>query len=126
SANAVLGFAYLPGFQVEVNVFLPLAISFTNFILISYLVDVYQGRETPDPSFIRFGTYVAFFPHLIAGPIVRARELLHQFDQNPSFDVDLFIKGIDRFCTGFFLKVFIAYIIAVYVDMIYGHPSLQG
>ena len=108
------------------NIFLPLAISFTTFVLISYLIDVYREKETPDPSFIRFATYVFFFPHLIAGPIVRASELLRQCDNPPTFKTACFADGIHRFCTGFFLKVFIADIIAPYVDLIFSHQHYQG
>ncbi len=111
---------------VQFDIFLPLAISFTNFVLISYLIDIYRGKEKPDPSFLRFSTYVAFFPHLIAGPIVRASELLHQFDQNPPFEVQRLVQGIHRFCLGFFLKVFIADMIGIYANSIFGHPELQA
>lgn len=122
----VLGWLQVPAAPQHFDIFLPLAISFTNFVLISYLIDVYRGQEKPDPSFVRFATYVAFFPHLIAGPIVRASELLRQFDENPRFEKARLVQGIHRFCTGFFLKVFIADVIAVYVDFIFGHPQLQA
>jgi alginate O-acetyltransferase complex protein AlgI len=122
----ILRFCHIPAHAAHFDIFLPLAISFTNFVLISYLMDVYRGKEKPDPSFVRFAAYVAFFPHLIAGPIVRASELLHQFDQSSKFDMNLLAKGIHRFCTGFFLKVFIADLLAVYVDMIFGQPHLQA
>jgi alginate O-acetyltransferase complex protein AlgI len=126
TVDAILQAFRLPAPHAHFDIFLPLAISFTNFVLISYLIDVYRGKETPDRSFIRFATYVAFFPHLIAGPIVRASELLHQFDQNPKFRPEQLAQGIHRFCTGFFLKVFVADILAVYVDMIFNNPDLQA
>ena len=110
----------------EVHVILPLAISFTSFVLISYLVDVYRGQEKPDPSFIRFASYVAFFPHLIAGPIVRASELLAQIDICPDFRWPGFVNGIHRFLAGYALKVFIADSIANYVNMVYNTPSLYA
>ncbi len=124
--DALLAFCHLPAPHAHFDVFMPLAISFTNFVLISYLVDIYRGDEKPDPSFVRFASYVAFFPHLIAGPIVRAKELLHQFDSAPIFDHKRFVEGIHRFANGFFIKVFIADILAIYVDNIYGHPHLQA
>jgi len=126
TSEAMLRFCHLPVHPAHFDIFLPLAISFTNFVLISYLIDVYRGKETPDPSFVRFATYVAFFPHLIAGPIVRASELLHQFDHAPKFEMDRLAQGIHRFCTGFFLKIFVADLLAVYVDMIFGQPHLQA
>jgi alginate O-acetyltransferase complex protein AlgI len=124
--DSLLNLMHLPAFQMEFHVFLPLAISFTNFILISYLVDVNRGEEKPDKSFIRFATYVAFFPHLIAGPIVRAKELLHQFDNSPVFSSKQMVQGIHKFFSGFALKVLIADIIAPSVNLIYSDPSLQG
>lgn len=126
TSEQILRFLHLPATHQHFDIFLPLAISFTNFVLISYLIDVYRGTEKPDHSFVRFATYVAFFPHLIAGPIVRASELLHQFDRNPKFEMERFVQGLHRFCLGFFLKVFVADIIAVYVDLIFGHPELQA
>ena len=126
SFEAILSFMHLPAFHLEVNIFLPLAISFTNFILISYLVDVYRGSEKPDPSFVRFATYVGFFPHLIAGPIVRASELLRQFDSFPKFKTEQFVQGVHKFLTGLAMKVFIADLVASYVNIIYGDPALHG
>jgi len=126
TGESLLRFCHVPIHPVHFDIFLPLAISFTNFVLISYLIDVYRGTEKPDPSFIRFATYVAFFPHLIAGPIVRASELLHQFDHHPRFETERLAQGIHRFCIGFFLKIFVADLLAVYVDMIFGQPHLQA
>jgi len=126
TADQLFGLLHLPAPHAHFDIFLPLAISFTNFVLISYLIDVYRGNEKPHGSFLKFAAYVAFFPHLIAGPIVRASELLHQFDHYPQFNLDRFAQGIHRFCTGFFLKVFVADLLAVYVDMIFGHPELQA
>ena len=126
SATELLKTLHLPTAPLHFEIVLPLAISFTTFILIGYLIDVYRGQETPYRSFVRFATYIAFFPHLIAGPIVRASELLRQFDTLPEFRWENVARGVHRFCNGFFLKVFIADVIAVYVDMIYGNPSLQA
>lgn len=116
----------LPAFHMEFHVFLPLAISFTNFILISYLVDIYRGNEKGDHSFTRFATYVAFFPHLIAGPIVRAKELLHQFERSPQFDIEQFTNGIHKFLAGLAIKVFVADMMAPFVNTVYSNPALQG
>lgn len=118
------------GTHWQFDIFLPLAISFTNFILISYLVDVYRGNETPDPSFTRFAAYVSFFPHLIAGPIVRASELLRQFDQQvifgSRFNLETFVKGLHRFIYGFAIKVLVADLVATYVNGIFGDPSTHN
>lgn len=112
--------------HLEISLFLPLAISFTNFILISYLVDVYRGDERQEQGFMRFATYVAFFPHLIAGPIVRAKELLHQLENSPQFNPQKLMNGIKLFLLGLGLKLYVADIAAPYVNMIYSTPHLQG
>ncbi len=125
TVNGVVGMSGSEPFMVEVNIFLPLAISFTNFILIAYLVDVYRGDEKP-PGFINFSTYVAFFPHLIAGPIVRASELCHQFLTNPQFDSKRITEGMHKFLQGLTIKIFVADLVAKYVNTIYGDPALQG
>jgi len=123
--NNFLGMMHSPQLDIHLTLFLPLAISFTNFILISYLVDVYRGKETPDPSFTRFAAYVVFFPHLIAGPIVRASELLHQFDQKPKFSIDQTVQGIHKFMFGLGLKLLVADVIAVYVNPAFAEPGVQ-
>lgn len=123
SFESILAWFHLPSAHLEVHVFLPLAISFTNFILISYLVDVYRGEEKPSQSFIPFATYVAFFPHLIAGPIVRAKELLSQMEIPKVFQQETLAKGIQLFLAGLFLKMGIADAVAPYVNEVYAHSD---
>lgn len=125
SLNSILTYFAMPPLGWECHPFLPLAISFTNFILISYLVDIYRGTEKPD-GFLRFSTYVAFFPHLIAGPIVRSSELLHQLDRPIHFRAETFVSGIHKFLYGLSIKLFIADQLAPYVNLIYGDTRLQG
>ena len=99
--NDVLGFNNL------VNIVLPIGISFFTFQAISYLVDVYRGTVSASSSFINFGTYLTFFPQLIAGPIVRYETVNKELiDRKES--VDDASRGITRFCVGLFKKVVIA------------------
>ena len=95
------------GFNNLVNIVLPIGISFFTFQAISYLIDVYRGDVKASKSFINFGTYLTFFPQLIAGPIVRYEtvngELIHRKE-----NVDDASRGITRFCVGLFKKVVIA------------------
>jgi alginate O-acetyltransferase complex protein AlgI len=58
------------------NWFVPIGISFYSFSGISYMVDVHRGSSAPEPSFIRYALFTSFFPHLVAGPILRANEFL--------------------------------------------------
>lgn len=99
--NDVLGFNNL------VNIILPIGISFFTFQAISYLVDVYRGTVSASSSFINFGTYLTFFPQLIAGPIVRYETVNKELiDRKES--IDDASRGITRFCVGLFKKVVIA------------------
>src|SRR5205814_6471102 len=74
SADNVVGTSWIT------NVVLPVGISFYTFMAISYVVDTYRGELVP-ASLARFAVFQAFFPHLVAGPIVRASELLPQLEE---------------------------------------------
>ena len=99
--NDVLGFNNL------VNIVLPIGISFFTFQAISYLIDVYRGDVKASKSFINFGTYLTFFPQLIAGPIVRYETVNEELIDRKE-NVDDASRGITRFCVGLFKKVVIA------------------
>lgn len=99
--NDVLGFNNL------VNIVLPIGISFFTFQAISYLVDVYRGDVEASKSFINFGTYLTFFPQLIAGPIVRYETVNKELIDRKE-NIDDASRGITRFCVGLFKKVVIA------------------
>jgi len=101
---------------------LPLGISFYVFEMISYLVDVYRG----DPgarSFPEFALYVSYFPHLIAGPIVRASELLPQLHEERRFDAERVSEGMFIMLTGFVKKVVLADNLAILADAVFNTPS---
>lgn len=66
------------------NIFLPVGISFFTFQSISYVIDVYRGRIQPLGRWIDYVFYVSFFPQLVAGPIVRARDFIPQMYKNPT------------------------------------------
>jgi alginate O-acetyltransferase complex protein AlgI len=106
-----------------VNVTLPVGISFYSFMAISYVVDTYRGELEP-ASFARFAVFQAFFPHLVAGPIVRARELLPQLEapRNPRrVNVG---RAYVLIMTGLFLKVVIANHLATHiVDDVFAAPD---
>jgi alginate O-acetyltransferase complex protein AlgI len=105
------------------SIVLPVGISFYTFMAISYVVDVYR-RETEPVRLSLFATYLAFFPHLVAGPIVRPSELIPQFltPRNPR-RVDL-SRACFLIATGVFKKVVIAnYLAANIVDEVFGAPG---
>lgn len=105
------------------SVFLPIGISFYSFTAISYCIDTYRGQIEPEAHPGLFALYLSFFPKLISGPIERGANLLPQFHRSSPFDVGLFYSGIQLFCRGLFKKVVIADRMAMYVNMVYGHPQ---
>lgn len=105
---------------------LPIGISFFTFQKISYLVDVYRGTSKPLKHFHNYLLFVAFFPQLIAGPIVRFREIADQIvDRAASSHVDNRINGFFRFGIGLAKKVLIADVLAVQADLYFtADPAL--
>jgi alginate O-acetyltransferase complex protein AlgI len=105
------------------SIILPVGISFFTFMAISYIVDIYR-RELEPASLGKFGAYLSFFPHLVAGPIVRGSELLPQLDtpRDPR-RVDT-SRAFYLIATGLFKKVVIANYLATHVvDQVFGAPN---
>ena len=98
------------------DIILPLGISFYTFQTISYTIDVYRGHTEPVPDFVVYTTYVTFFPQLIAGPVLRASEVIGQLQAMPTPKVEDIIEGLRRITLGLFLKVGLADNIAPLVD----------
>lgn len=118
-ANNAIGFMNMLGFEIDpifLNIILPLGISFYTFQTISYSVDVYRGFIKPERNFFLYASYVTFFPQLVAGPVLRASEVIHQLSKRTSFSIQLFISGAKRIIYGLFLKVVLADNIAPLVD----------
>lgn len=89
------------------NLTLPIGISFYTFQMMSYVIDVYRGDADAQKNFVSFGAYVALFPQLVAGPIVRYTTIADQLD-NRRENTDMFAYGIKRFVTGLAKKVLLA------------------
>jgi alginate O-acetyltransferase complex protein AlgI len=106
------------------KVILPIGISFHTFQSMSYTIDAYKGVIPTERSFVRFLTFVSFFPQLVAGPIERAHNLLPQLQQTPRITRQDLTDGLSLFLVGFFKKVALADYLAQYVDPVYGNPSL--
>jgi alginate O-acetyltransferase complex protein AlgI len=124
-AENVSGAARLLGLELGMpafNILLPLGISFYTFHNISYTVDVYRRFIRPERDFVLFGCYVGFFPQLVAGPILRAGEVIYQLDRRPKFDLGDIGIGIKRILIGLFLKVVLADNINVLVDTGFASP----
>lgn len=109
------------------TVLLPVGISFYTFQTLSYTIDVYRGRFEPTRDFVRFACFVMFFPQLVAGPIVRATELLPQLKRPPALGVGGASQGLFWIGVGLFKKVVIAdYLSVNLVDRVFGNPSLYS
>ena len=103
----------------SINIILPLGISFYTFQVISYLVDVMNGRSSPCKNVLPFASYVCFFPQLIAGPIERAKSLIPQFEKPKEFSYYDASLGCRTILIGLFKKVAIADQCAIHVDRIF-------
>ncbi len=110
--------------DVTVRVILPLGISFHTFQGISYTLDVYRGKIAAVRSFVDFALFVAFFPQLVAGPIVRAVDFLPQMETPPPVSSSQVVDGLHWFLLGLFKKVFLADRLAQYVDGVFSHPHM--
>jgi alginate O-acetyltransferase complex protein AlgI len=93
---------------VTVRVLLPVGISFYTFVTMSYVIDVYRREITPTRDLLDFAVFVAFFPHLVAGPILRASTLLAQIDAPRRISRDQMRDGAWLIAWGYFQKVFVA------------------
>lgn len=107
------GFSYL----------LPVGISFYTFQSMSYTIDFYRGKINRERSFVRFATFVSFFPQLVAGPIERSQNLLPQFERFPKVSVQNLTDGLSLFVVGLFKKLALANYLSFYVERVYENPS---
>lgn len=110
----------------HLDIILPLGISFYTFETTSYTVDVYRKHIKAEKDFLTYATFLVYFPHLIAGPVLRAADILHQLEIKKKFDWQYLSKGFSRVLEGLFLKVVLADNISPWVDAAFGQsiPTL--
>lgn len=121
---AAMGLAYQ---APALDIILPLGISFFTFQTLSYTLDVYFGRMRPWHSFLDYALYVSFFPQLVAGPIVRAKEFLPQLAQAKRSSAPLLGWGAVLLTIGLFEKTVLADdLLAPLADAAYGAPGISG
>lgn len=101
------------------DISLPLGISFFTFQAMSYSIDVYRGVVPPNRSFTGFAAYIAMFPQLVAGPIVRYADIAAQLASR-AVTTERFASGVRRFIFGLAKKVLIANQVAAFVDTVFG------
>ncbi len=114
------------GFQppdLLLRITLPIGISFFTFESMSYVIDVYRRELPPHPSYVEYLTFVAFFPHLVAGPIVRPRDLLPQLGSRARFDAELASRALLLITLGLFKKLAIGDYLGInLVDRVFDSP----
>jgi D-alanyl-lipoteichoic acid acyltransferase DltB (MBOAT superfamily) len=104
------------------SIFLPVGISFYTFESISYVIDVYRGDCEPAETFLEYSFFLVYFPHSVAGPIVRARDLLPQIRKMPLATPRAVSEGLGRIVLGLVKKALIADYVGAYSDLVFSHP----
>ena len=109
------------------DIFLPVGISFFTFQSLSYTIDLYRKEIEPLTSFLDYAFFVSFFPQLVAGPIVRARDFIPQIRRPLFVSAEMFGSGIFLIMSGLFKKAVISdYISVNYVERIFDNPTLYS
>ncbi|MEL7453337.1 MAG: MBOAT family O-acyltransferase, partial [Pseudomonadota bacterium] len=126
SARAMLSTVGVDPGWTALNILLPVGISFYVFQAISYIVDVARGDLAPEQRLRRVALYIAFFPQLVAGPIVRAASFFPQMEREKTLSSALFFAGLRAFLLGFAYKAGIADNLAQFVDPVYGNALVPG
>lgn len=119
-------FASISGSHFDaLDIILPAGISFFTFRSISYLVDIYRGQLKPCENFLDYFFFLTFFPPLLAGPVVRAKDMLPQIQRPPRVTKAIVSEGLFLIILGLIKKVIVAdYISGNFVDRIFENPSL--
>lgn len=127
NTNAVMAMAGLPQWGFQSSIALPIGISFYTFHSLSYCIDVYRGNVQPTRSWRDYLLYVAFFPQLVAGPIVRWTTMGHQIETPRLLRPDYLGLGVALMVVGLFQKVVLADgIFAPVADAHFAHASLES
>ena len=104
------------------SILLPVGLSFHTFQAMSYTIEVYRGHQKAEKHFGIYSLYVMFYPQLVAGPIERPQNILHQFREKYDFDYNRVTSGLRLMAWGLFKKVVIADRLAIVVDTVYSNP----
>ncbi len=105
------------------DIILPVGISFYTFQSLSYTIDVHRGKLKAEHDFIRLALYIAFFPQLVAGPIVKAGDFIPQLYEDRRISLKNIELGVQFFAFGLFKKIVLADNISVFVDAVHQAPG---
>jgi alginate O-acetyltransferase complex protein AlgI len=126
SLGQVLHSAGLQASLPTLSVLLPIGISFYTFEAINYTVDVYRRRIPAEKDLAHFMLFILFFPHLVAGPIVRARDFLPQIRRPKRWSWPRLQLGVQFFLLGLLKKLAVADRMALYADPVFANPEAYG
>ena len=107
----------------SLKLILPIGLSFHTFQSLSYVIEVYRGRQKVERNFGIYALYVMFYPQLVAGPIERPQNLLHQFYEKHEFEYKRIISGLQLMVWGMFKKVVIADRLSFFVDTVFNNVT---
>jgi D-alanyl-lipoteichoic acid acyltransferase DltB (MBOAT superfamily) len=107
----------------SLQLLLPIGLSFHTFQSLSYVIEVYRKKQKAEKHFGIYALYVMFYPQLVAGPIERPQNLLHQFYEEHQFNIEEIFEAGKRIGWGLFKKIVIADRLAFYVNKAYENPS---
>jgi alginate O-acetyltransferase complex protein AlgI len=107
----------------HLGLILPIGLSFHTFQAMSYTIEVYRGHQKAERNFITYSLYVMFYPQLVAGPIERPQNLIHQFYEKHEFEYERIVEGLKMMLWGFFMKLVIADRLAIYVNAVYNNSA---
>ncbi len=126
NVNALSNYFSIPIHFPVLNFLLPIGLSFHTFQAMSYTIEVYRGKQKAERNFGIYSLYVMFYPQLVAGPIERPQNLIHQFYEKHVWDTARVKLGLLQMMQGFFKKVVIADRLAMVVDPAYANLSNQS
>ncbi|MEI7801603.1 MAG: MBOAT family protein, partial [Bacteroidota bacterium] len=117
--NTFSSVAQLFNYHVPAHVYtiiLPIGLSFHTFQSMAYVIEVYRGNQKAEKNFGIYSLYVMFYPQLVAGPIERPQNLIHQFYEAHDFNYQNVSEGLKQMAWGFFKKLVVADRLAIYVN----------
>lgn len=105
------------------SILLPIGLSFHTFQAMSYTIEVYRGNQKAEKHFGIYALYVMYYPQLVAGPIERPQNVLHQFHEVHNFDYDRTMDGLRQMMWGFYKKLVVADRLAIYANEVFNNAQ---
>ena len=124
--DSVVSLAHFIGWNYPIGslkILLPIGLSFHTFQAMSYTIEVYRGHQKAERNLGIYALYVMFYPQLVAGPIERPQNMIHQFYEKHYFEYQRVVDGLKVMAWGLFKKAVIADRLSILVDQVYNNPT---